>query len=167
MSVGKHEREFVQQVQTLLKDIAANSDLCALSQDEAAKGCQSENIVDAVHYAGKVMLALTAERDAAKVLEERLRAVITHIMSETGLTQVALPYHEMELVEGGASFIVTDISKVPEHLKVTSPPKVDRALANKALKVGKVDGLELTNGEPHVRIRSSVTRYKSKEQKQK
>lgn len=112
--------------------------------------------MEAMEAAAKGLAARYSSR--ASAFEERAgraRDALAHFMAEIGEKTLVLPEGTVSLAKGARS-LKGDASPadVPERFRVQPPARIDRAAIKKALEDGEtVDGFELSNAAPSLRIR--------------
>lgn len=98
---------------------------------------------------------MTARLSRFKVRQERKRELACWAMGSAGIPRLDVADFSVYLRRATLKLVVDDEKMVPAAFLIPQPPKIDRGLLMTALKRGEsVEGAALTNGEPHIAVRT-------------
>jgi hypothetical protein len=129
------ETEFFEILATALDEI----DQCEI----IAEGCKAK-----AEEIGK-------RRTRAEARAARIRALIEQAMVSIELSTARLPTATLTVKASGPKPIVSDESLIPSEFWEPQPPKLNRTALNKAVKLGPVPGVDMSNGSVSLQIRRS------------
>jgi hypothetical protein len=138
--------------QTLLDTVDGQTDIEAAIIAVARERAETDCLADALAERVKEMQARKARLDARS---DRLKAVLTWAMEETGRRKIVAPEFTLSLSDVRKSVIVTDEAAIPTELvKTTTSTSPDKAAIKAKLDAGEeVPGARLSNGGNTVSVR--------------
>jgi len=149
-----------------MRRLSKDTSLSDEVQDAAVRACNANEISSVLRHAGLALVALETELTAVKKGKDDARDVLAEAMTTTGLTSIALAYHDMSVPARAKTFTVVDEGLVPAEYWDDPPPPPppppppkrvlsrDRIMAD--LEQGVIiDGIEPTLKAASVRLTSS------------
>lgn len=132
--------------------LTGNDMLPALVQMAADDVAQTDDLLVTMQAAGDLLTALRDAEDAVKAATATVEARLLDALIESGAWSLRTKYHVISAVEPKPRPVISDRRALPPQYMRARDPEPDMAAIKQAMKEGPVPGVQLSNGQPHLRV---------------